>query len=202
MKVHLENCLSFKYLTVDTEGYVDGHTSAAGLFDKGLLGLSIAHPGLTSMYFPLGHKEDVNVSPEILELIKYTIANVPYRIMHNAAHDLIALRDFVDILEHPFVCTMIMGHMVDENVMSKGLDYMHKHHCGGEGKQMDPLMLSIIKTMGWYYVPFELLNAYGEVDALITMELFLTLLPQYEQQFGPLWSPNVEPSLLLPNTVH
>jgi hypothetical protein len=167
--------LNFKYLSVDTEGYVE----------QGLLGLSIANPLLQSMYFPLGHREDVNVDEEIRNLIKYTLKTVPYRVMHNAAHDLIALPYLFDL---PFVCTMIMGHMVDENVMSKSLDYMHKYHCGGEGKQMHPLMASIIKTMGWYYVPFELVNAYGDNDALITMELFLTLLPKYEEQFGPLWS--------------
>jgi hypothetical protein len=86
------------------------------------------------------------------------------------------------------VCTMIMGHMVDENVMSKGLDFMHKWHCGGEGKLAHPLMESIKKSMGWEYIPFELINEYAEWDAKITMELFLTLLPKYEEQFGALWS--------------
>jgi hypothetical protein len=71
--------------------------------------------------------------------------------------------------------------------MAKSLDFMHKWHCGGEGKQKDPLMDSIIKTHGWEWVPFELMNAYADNDALITMELFLELLPKYEEQFGPLW---------------
>jgi hypothetical protein len=170
----LESCGTFKYISVDTEGYAPN-----------ILGLSIANPALHSMYFPLGHREDVNVDEEVRSYINHTLTTVPYRIMHHAGHDIIALPE---IAELPFVCTMIMGHMVDENLMSKGLDYMHKFYCGGEGKEMDPLMASIIKTMGWEYVPFELMNMYGEVDARITMELFLELLPRYEEQFGPLWS--------------
>jgi hypothetical protein len=175
MMAHLENCLTFKYASVDTEGYVE----------HGLLGISLANPALQSMYFPLGHKENVNIDEETHQYLRHVLETVPYRIMHNAAHDLIALPYLFDL---PFICTMIMGHMVDENLMSKGLDFMHKWHCGGEGKQMHPLMASIIKTMGWEYVPFELINMYAGEDALITMELFLSLLPKYEEQFGPLWS--------------
>ncbi len=175
MLAHLELCSTFKYLAVDTEGYVE----------QGLLGISVAHPGLDSMYFPVGHREDVNIDKETEEFLIRVIMEVPYRIFHNAGHDLIALPYLFDL---PFICTMIMGHMVDENVMSKGLDYMHKFYCGGEGKQMHPLMASIIKTHGWYAVPYSLVYDYGKVDAGITMELFQTLKPLYEAQFGPIWS--------------
>jgi hypothetical protein len=170
---HLENCLSFKYVAVDTEGYAPN-----------ILGMTVANP-VESMYIPLGHREDVNVDNEVRERIVDVLTIIPYRIFHHAGHDLIALPYLMDL---PFACTMIMGHMVDENLMSKGLDYMHKSYCGGEGKEMHPLMASIIKTMGWEYVPFELTNAYAETDGKITMELFLELLPLYEKQFGPLWS--------------
>lgn len=170
---HLENCSHFKYVAVDTEGFTP------------ILGLSIANPALQSMYFPLNQKEDLNVDEEIASLIKTTLMAIPYRIFHHAGHDLLKLPYLFDL---PFVCTMIMGHMVDENITSKGLDYMHKYYCGGEGKQMDPLMESIKNTMGWEYVPFYLINEYATWDARITMELFLELLPKYETQFGPLWS--------------
>lgn len=174
MMVHLENCLNFKYIAVDTEGYISD-----------LLGISIAHPALKSMYFPTGHRENVNIDEETHSFLKHVLKTVPYRIMHNAGHDTVALPYIFNL---PFVCTMIMAHMVDENVMSKGLDYLHKFYCNGEGKQRPELMQSIINTLGWYYVPFELMNVYASEDALITMELFLKLLPLYEEQFGPLWS--------------
>lgn len=172
----MELCSGFKYLAVDTEGYVK----------QGLLGFSIADPALNSMYFPIGHKEDVNIDEEVRDYAAHVLRSVPYRIFHNAAHDIVALPE---LFELPFVCTMIMGHMVDENVMSKGLDYMHKHYCDGDGgKEMHPLMASIIKTHGWYWVPYALMYDYASVDAKITMQLFQKLLPLYEEQFGPLWS--------------
>lgn len=176
----LESCLTYKYLAVDTEGFTADTC----------LGISIATPlinyaGKQSMYFPVGHTEDVNIDSEVYEFLVHVLKVVPHPIMHNAAHDITILPFLSD---SRFICTMIMAHMVDENVMSKGLDYLHKYYCGGEGKQMDPLMESIIKTMGWYHVPFYLMNMYGDNDAVITMQLFLKLLPLYEEQFGPMWS--------------
>jgi DNA polymerase I-like protein with 3'-5' exonuclease and polymerase domains len=172
----LELCSTFKYLAVDTEGYAPN-----------ILGISIAHPGLDSIYFPVGHKENVNCDGEVRQAIRDVLTRVRYRIMHHAGHDLIALPYLFDL---PFVDTMILAHMVNENLMSKGLDYLSKYYCGNEGKEMDPLMASIIKTMGWEYVPYELMYNYAMTDANITMQLFQTLLPLYEEQFGPLWSPS------------
>lgn len=167
--------MEFKYIAVDTEGYAPD-----------ILGISIANPALQAMYFPLRHREvDSNIDVETAETLAHVISTVPYRIMHHAGHDIMSLPIMYDL---PFVCTMIIGHMVDENIMSKGLDYMHKYYCGGDGKEMDPLMASIIKTMGWSYVPLELTAHYAAIDAKITMELFQVLLPKYEEQFGPLWS--------------
>jgi hypothetical protein len=172
----LESCSQYKYLAVDTEGYID----------QGILGISVANPVLESMYFPLLHKEDVNIDDETHTYLKHVLTSVPYRIFHNAAHDTEALPYLFDL---PFICTMIMGHMVDENVMSKSLDWLYKTYCNKDGgKEMDPLMRSIIDTMGWYYVPYMLMYDYARVDAAITMELFLQLLPRYEEQFGPLWT--------------
>jgi 3'-5' exonuclease len=169
----LESSLVFKCLAVDTEGYAPN-----------ILGISICTPALQSMYFPVGHKEDINIDNETNTLLQHVLRTVPFRIMHNAGHDILALPSIFDL---PFICTMIMGHMVNENIMSKGLDYMSKFY-GGPGKKMDPLMESIVKTMGWDYIPYALMDAYADNDALITMELFLKLLPMYESQFGPLFS--------------
>jgi DNA polymerase I-like protein with 3'-5' exonuclease and polymerase domains len=187
----LESCSQFKYLSVDTEGYIE----------QGILGISIANPLLESMYFPVGHSENVNIDSETLSFLGHVLSTVPYRIFHNAGHDLIALQhvaNIPDLFELSFIDTMILGHMVDENVMSKGLDYLHKYYCGGEGKEMHPLMKSIIESMGWYHVPYALIYDYARVDAKITMELFLTLQPLYVEQFGNFWSSSEETTFRIP----
>lgn len=170
----LESCLSFKYIAVDTEGYAPN-----------ILGISVANPALQSMYFPLGHREDCNIDEEVSAYLRYVLVTVPYRIMHHAGHDIVSIPYIAKL---PFFCTMIGGHMVDENVISKGLDWMHKVYCDGDGKERDPLMQSIIDTMGWEYVPYALIYQYASRDAKITMELFLKIKPLFEEQYGPLWS--------------
>ncbi len=170
----LERSSAFKYISVDTEGY-----------SYRPLGISIANPLGEAAYFPIGHTEDVNIDDELYKQLMHTIEKVPYRIMHHAGHDITILPSIHDL---PFVCTMIMAHMIDENVMSKRLDYLHKLYCGGDGKTGDPVMQGIIDTMGWYAVPYVLMNKYAANDAKITMELFLELLRRYEAEFGSLWS--------------
>ncbi len=175
MMAHLEHCSGFEYLAVDTEGF----NSTDRFF-----GISIATP-LQSMYFPYNHLDEKPVSDEIKHEIRTVLTSVPYRIMHNAGHDIVMLPYIANL---PFVCTMIMAHMVNENWMSKSLEYLHKEVCGGEGKIKDPLMDSIKRTLGWEYIPFPIVNKYAAEDAFITFELFLELRRRYEQEFGPLWS--------------
>jgi DNA polymerase I-like protein with 3'-5' exonuclease and polymerase domains len=140
------------------------------------------------MYFPIGHHESVNIDEEISGQLREVLETVQYRIFHNAGHDLVALPYLFDL---PFFDTMIGGHMVDENLMSKSLDYMVKHYCPGEeAKQRPDLMQSIIDIWGWYQVPYALVYGYAAQDALITMKLFLKLLPLYTEQFGELWTPS------------
>ena len=70
LKQHLENCLTFKAISVDTEGFTKDTC----------LGVSIAHPALDAEYYALGHREDVNVDDETRELIFHVLESVPYRI--------------------------------------------------------------------------------------------------------------------------
>ncbi len=184
--------MDYDYISVDSEGWPRGATYQVNntkYVSQGLLGISIALPTLQGMYFPLGHTfEDVNISPLVRSLMIDVLKSVKYRIFHNAPHDLYSMLELVDMRELPFLDTMILGHMVNENLYSKSLDVMHKHYCKGTGKDRDPMMQGIIDALGWYMVPFELVNRYGSVDAEITMELAQTLIPLYTEQFGPLWT--------------
>jgi hypothetical protein len=173
----LDLCSSFKFLAVDTEGYAPN-----------ILGISVAHPALSALYFPVGHRENVNIDKEVFDKLQDVLQTVSFRIFHNAGHDLIALPYLFDL---PFFDTMIGGHMVDENVISKSLDWMVKTYCPGEdAKQRPELMQQIIDMWGWYQVPYALVAPYATQDALITMKLFLKLLPLFEAQFGELWTPS------------
>lgn len=155
------------------------------------LGVSVGFAA-TGMYFPINHlEEDANIDDDIYELLFETIRNCPLRIFHNAAFDLTQfVKHFnLDLWSLPFADTMIMAHMVDENVMSKKLDYLCKYYLGNEGKNRSPLMQSMIDSMGWRYVPTIMLADYGANDAKITWELYHCLKPMFEEQYGPLYDP-------------
>lgn len=169
------------HLAVDTEGPKDGRT----------LGVSCAfNPGM-GMYFPLEHlEENVNIDDETFEQLTEGIINTKLRVFQNAAHDLEVFEKLGFPLTGPFADTMIMAHMIDENVLSKKLDYLHKYYVGGEGKDRHELMQKYIDNMGWEYVPVQLMNRYATQDAIATSELFETLEPLFIKQFGSLFNDN------------
>lgn len=152
------------------------------------LGFSIAFPG-AGTYFPVGHLEQgVNIDEDLFHLAMKTIQNNKIRVFQHAGHDLIELEELGYPMWHiPYACTMVMAHMIDENLLSKSLDSLHKHFTGGVGKIRDPLMQDTIDTMGWRYVPTMLMMEYGTQDAVATSELFEILEPLYIEQFGPLY---------------
>lgn len=159
--------------------------------DSGMiLGISISYAH-QSIYFPINHLEaEANISDTILERLMNSMACRDLLVMHNKAHDLEVFRDELDLnlWDHPVADTMIMAHMIDENVPNKGLDYLHKHYTGKEGKNRSELMQQFIDSMGWKYVPVVLMAEYAANDALITEELFDVIYPLWKEQYGTLYS--------------
>lgn len=152
------------------------------------LGMSVAFPGM-GMYFPVGHMEkDANIEIPTLELLMKTIRDIPLRVFQHAGHDLMEFQELdFPLQDLPFACTMIMAHMIDENVISKSLDHLHKTYTGGVGKIKHPVMEHITSKVGWRFVPVALMNQYGKQDAVATCELFCAVEPLWEKQYGPLY---------------
>lgn len=155
------------------------------------LGFSMAYSSI-GMYFPVGHLEqDANIDEEVFKIAMEVMATARLRVFQHAGHDLDVLEEGYNnyLWDKPFVCTMIMAHMIDENIISKSLDHLHKTFVsGGVGKIRHPLMQQIIDTMGWRFVPVYLMNEYGTQDAVATSQLFLELEPLYKIQFGRLYN--------------
>lgn len=156
-----------------------------------ILGISVsfAHQ---AMYFPINHLEaEANINDTTLTRLLEVMSTRDLLIMHNKAHDIEVFINELgfNLWNRPVADTMIMGHMIDENVPNKGLDYLHKFYTGKEGKNRSELMQSFIDSMGWKYVPVVLMAEYAANDALITEELFDILLPLFETQYGPLYVP-------------
>lgn len=171
----------FEHLAVDTES--DPETGIK-------LGISCAYaPANLGTYFPIGHLEEgANIDDEVFEKLIIGIDKSKLRVFQHAAHDLDIFEQLGYPLNGRFADTMIMAHMIDENVPNKGLDYLHKLYVGGEGKDRHNLMQQYIDTMGWLYVPVQLMNVYATQDAVATSELYVELEPLFVKQFGVLFN--------------
>lgn len=177
---HLKQARESKYLTVDTEGTLNHpHSQTWG---------GSTSAGLQGDYFAFNHRLGNNLPQEWLPLLKEVIENHSCLVMHNAKHDLRALRNLGINYTGKFYCTQLMAHMCDENLFSKELDYLSKHF-GGEPKRNSELQDQIVKAFGWDYIPVDVIRPYGANDAFITEELFYKLHPDFvEQEFdGEYW---------------
>lgn len=169
------------YAAVDTE---------SNPITGNIIGMSIGLPDGSGLYLPIGHthEKEVNLDREEIETFIKSLNVRQFVIMHNAAHDLGVFERYGSPITTRFVDTMIMAHMVDENVPSKALDYLHKHYTKGSGKDKPPLMKALTDANMWHLVPVHLMTRYAKQDAIATVELFQALYKSYKRQFGKLFS--------------
>lgn len=177
---HLARMQSAKYLVLDTEGELTHPFSTTWGFSYSVNGVS--------EYFPFNHISGDNLDRRYLVMFKRVIENHACVVFHNAKHDLRALRSLGINITGKFYCTMLMSHMVNENLFAQSLDSVSQYY-GGKPKSMHPTMAEIIKKMGWRYVPSWMFKSYAGNDAFITEELFYKLLPEFISQGydGELW---------------
>lgn len=172
---------SFPHIALDVEG-----DPALDLF----LGFSIAFLEHT-VYLPVAHLEDGNVDEETLQLALKVCKEHPLLVFQNAGYDLEKFRTLDIDMDGPFADTMIMAHMIDENLPAKDLDALCRHFLSEDvGKERHAAMQGIIDSMGWRYVPTQMMADYCCNDSIITSKLFVTLRPLFEEQFGPMFNEN------------
>jgi DNA polymerase I len=178
---YLKQAREAQYLTVDTEGTLNHPMSQTW-------GASTS-ASLQGDYFAFNHKLGNNLPLEWLPELSEVIENHSCLIMHNAKHDLRALRNLGINYTGKFYDTQLMAHMNNENYFSKKLEYLSKHF-GGEPKRNSELQDEIIKAFGWEYIPVDIIRPYGANDAFITEELFYKLYPSFINQGfdGELWN--------------
>jgi len=167
-------------LTVDTEGTLTHPHSETW-------GVSISYGGIAE-YFAFNHMLGQNLPGEWLSAVVKVLENCPQLNFHHAKHDLKALRNLGLNYTGKFYDTMLMQHMVNENLYSKELDALAVHYKT-ERKRNDSLMKDLIKGFGWDYVPVEIIRPYGANDAYITEVIKNLIQPDFEAQGfdGELW---------------
>lgn len=156
-------------------------------------GVSIATSPTTSDYYPFQHELGNNhIWPTFYGVhyhLKKWIESADVLVMHNAKHDILALRQLgIDIKDKLYYCTMLEAHWVDENLPNKSLDYVSKRY-GGQPKAKSKLMDKFIKVYGWGGIPVEVIREYAETDACLAYHIHERVHPTFvrEGYDGALW---------------
>ena len=146
--------------------------------------------GVVYNYFPFLHKNGPNLGKDILAQLKELIENTPTVVFHNAKFDIVSLSTIGIIQTGRFYDTMLMAHMVNENVpfSGKSLDSLTKHYLNDSGKRKSEEFLGFIKVYGWNEIPSFLMHDYAEYDTNLTLRLYEYLQMEWDaQDLEQLW---------------
>ncbi len=176
-----------KILAVDTEANGQDIRDGRGF----AIGVSISYRtkgGVQrSRYLPLRHYYEPNLGPDYIERLR-DLFSQKVLVFHNAKFDLVSLKTLGLDCPNEFWDTMLMAHMVNENWLSKGLDWLGLNLLK-EGKKDQDKTKNIAKAMGgWHRVRPEIMDSYATQDAAITLRLYEYLRPLFDkQELVPLW---------------
>ncbi len=179
----LEELATAKYVVIDTEstGNEPGKTKAHDVRwhpDFRLRGMAFAARNsageITSAYF------DLESPTAPIEAIQTFLGQDKHWIAHNVKFDWQAILRHLgcNLWDTPWYCTMQMATLVNENFRDKGLDFLGKIYVK-RGKENSKLQDDIIDNFGWSFVPHSILGPYCASDAVLTLELFEKLLPDF-----------------------
>lgn len=169
---------------------VDTETNAEDIRDgRGYgIGISIAIkllPNISTVYIPVRHDDsENNVSPERVQQLALFFKNFDgIVVFHNAKFDLVSLRTMGIKYTGRFYCTMLMVHLLNENLMSKSLNSCVATYLGkGESKKDDAVFKELIAQLGWGGMPYGAMLEYAAYDAELTLRLFFVLLPLMQRE--------------------
>jgi DNA polymerase-1 len=147
------------------------------------VGVSLAWEGENALYLPFRHVDEESnydlarflpVLQRILD--KFTI------IFHNTAFDLISLRTLgCDTDKVKFMDTMLLAHLLDEELLSYKLDYLGNLYLG-MGKLRSFEFTNWVKWYGWDQLVVELMYDYAMFDAYLTYKLYQFLAPKLKTE--------------------
>lgn len=148
--------------------------------ERFLLGISIATEHHT-FYIPVGHEsfmgEDVENVSVPLDLFKDLEAPIGY---FNAKFDIeVLLNAGFELPRRTIWDAMLMCHHINENEFQFSLDAMSKKYLGKESVKEKELAKAA-KKFGWSCVPPYIMDKYASMDAVLTRDLVLKLMPMFD----------------------
>jgi DNA polymerase-1 len=151
-------------------------------------GVSIAYnyPGLgrLSHYLPFRHKVGQSLEGtfrrQLQDILEFRAANGLPVIYHNSKFDIPSLGTLgIDLTGSFHYCTMLITHLIDENLYSDSLDSVAKHFLHDQGKLKSDLFKKIEKAYGWENIPSEVMYEYAAYDADLTLRVWEHIKPMF-----------------------
>ncbi len=185
LSLFIMGALNADYVAVDTEASGQDIRDGRGY----CIGVSLSYRFAgkqEGIYLPFRHRRG-NLSKDYANRLEEIFAH-KCLIFHNAKFDLVSLGTLGLKVPGEFYDTMLMAHMINENWLNKGLDWLGKTLLQ-EGKSGADPVRAIAKAMGgWDGVDPEIMAPYARQDAELTLRLFEYLRPQFiKQGLEPLW---------------
>jgi DNA polymerase-1 len=110
-------------------------------------------------------------------------------IYHKAKFDLVSLEtlglDTGDAFAGRFACTMVLAHLLNENVpyTGKSLDSCARYYLNDDkGKRKDEDLKALTKNFGWGILTPTIICKYAVWDAVLTFQLFEALRPSLAKE--------------------
>lgn len=170
------------YIAIDTETNGKDVRDGRGT----CYGVSVADE-YTAMYLPFRHKvlaED-NLDFYRFRPLLQEILDTKNLIYFNAKFDIVSLATLgLDTRYKNFFDVMILSHMVNENQPygRRNLDAVAKMYCNNEGKKKSADYLMALKLWGYENMSPEVTAEYAAVDARITYDSYIKLVPLLRQE--------------------
>lgn len=180
---------TFPVIALDTETNGQDIRDGRGYCYGISLATRIPGGNTVSVYLPFRHPSGPdgishNYGAVELEQLKEAIENYTgHLVFHNAKFDLESLRTLGIIYTGKFYCTMLMTHLINENIpYNKGLDSCGKYYLNDPGKKQSPLFLGWIKVYGWAGMLARIVYEYAAYDADLTYRLWEHLFPIFTKE--------------------
>lgn len=134
-------------------------------------------------YIPCRHSTPGNISPQWIPHLEKILQGTDL-VWHNQKFD---YHSFTTLGVDPLKFqgkqydTMIIAHLINEELYSKELDFLAKRYLNNQKTGKDEIH-KLGAIYGYAKIPPEVMTPYGEQDAKLTLELKRALWPQLQQQ--------------------
>ena len=140
--------------------------------------LPFRHEAREGMIYEVGENEDQTVLAEVREFLE---SYSGYLVFHNAKFDLVSLRTLGIDYKGKFYCTLVISHLVDENLYAYDLTSVARKWIGPEESKEDtPAFKALVKAFGYAGTPIKDMKIYAAHDAALGLGVMIGIMDTFK----------------------